>query len=121
MHFSEKSCPPSTADPEILVFASHCSANFQLILNCFTSNFKLMYEDSENIKADHVNTVVFNLRQIKRRAFILGYPVLTEQNDQKSNLKNFRIQDRIPKWNYPVKIIISITFPRERSTVDPRY
>ena len=23
-------------------------------------NFKLRYEDSENIKADHVNTVIFN-------------------------------------------------------------
>ena len=32
-------------------------------------NFKLKYEDSENIKADLVNTVVFNLHRIKRRAF----------------------------------------------------
>ena len=39
------------------------------------SNFKLKYEDSENIKADSVNTVVFNLYQIKHRAFSLGYPV----------------------------------------------
>ena len=33
------------------------------------TKFKLKYEDSENIKADCVNTVVFNLHQIKRRAF----------------------------------------------------
>ena len=29
--------------------------------------------DSENIKADRVNTVVFNLHEIKRRAFLSGY------------------------------------------------
>ena len=44
--------------PEILVFVSHCSANFQPILDCFMPNFKLKYEDSENIKAGRVNTVV---------------------------------------------------------------
>ena len=32
-------------------------------------NFKMKYEDSENIKADRVNTVVVNLHEIKRRAF----------------------------------------------------
>ena len=31
------------------------------ILECFISNFKLKYEDSENIKADRVNIVIFNL------------------------------------------------------------
>ena len=31
-----------------------------------------MYEDLENIKADRVSTVVFNLHQIKRRAFFFG-------------------------------------------------
>ena len=36
--------------PEILAFVSRCSVNFQPIL-------------------DRVNTVVFNLHQIKRRAF----------------------------------------------------
>ena len=36
----------------------------------------LKYEDSENIKADRVSTVVFNLHQIKRRAFFLGHPVV---------------------------------------------
>ena len=33
---------------------------------CFIPNFKLKYEDSENTKADRVNTVVFNLQQIRR-------------------------------------------------------
>ena len=31
----------------------------------------LKYEDSENVKSDRVNTVVFNLHQIKRRALFL--------------------------------------------------
>ena len=44
-------------------------------LDWFIPNFKLKYEGSENIKADRVSTVVFNLHQIKRRAFFLGHPV----------------------------------------------
>ena len=59
----------SSAGPKNLPFGSHCSANFQLILDCFIPNFKLKYEDSENIKADRVNTVVFTLHQIKCQAF----------------------------------------------------
>ena len=58
----------------ILVFFSSYSAKFQLILDCFIPNFKLMYEDSENVKADSVNTVVHNLNQTKRRAFFFGTP-----------------------------------------------
>ena len=54
--------------PEILAFGRHCSANFQSILNCFIPNFKLKYEDSENIKTN-ANTVVFNLSQINERNF----------------------------------------------------
>ena len=65
----------SSVGPKILAFGSHCSANFQPILDCFIPNFKLKYEDSENIKADRVSTVVFNLHQIKRRALFLGHPV----------------------------------------------
>ena len=38
-------------------------------------SFKLTYEDSENIKADRVNTAVVILHQIKLRAFSFGYPV----------------------------------------------
>ena len=59
----------SSAGPKILAFGSHCSANFKPILDCFIPNFKLKYEDSENIKADRVSTVAFNLHQIKRRTF----------------------------------------------------
>ena len=69
MHFAKKSGRLSSAGPEISVVVSYCSANLQPILGCFISNFKFKYEDSENIKADYINTVVFNLHQIKRRAF----------------------------------------------------
>ena len=56
----------SSFNLKLWLFVSHCSANFQSILDCFIPNF---YEDSENVQADRVNTVVFNSRQIKRRAF----------------------------------------------------
>ena len=72
MHFSKKSGRQSSVGPEILAFVSHCSANSQPILDCFTPNFKLKYEDSENIKADRVDTIVFNLHQIRYRAFFGG-------------------------------------------------
>ena len=69
MHFSKNLVVCSSAGPKILAFSGHCSANFQLILDCFIPTFTLKYEDSENIKADRVSAVVFNLNQIKRRAF----------------------------------------------------
>ena len=34
-------------------------------MDCFIPKFKLKYGDSGNIEADSVNTVFFNLRQIK--------------------------------------------------------
>ena len=55
--------------PKILTFGSHCSANFQPILDCFIPKFKLEYDGLENIKTDSVNTVVFSLHQIKRLKF----------------------------------------------------
>ena len=50
-------------------------------MDCFIPNFKLKYEDSENVKADPVNTVLFNLHQNKRQAFswdirYVGYMIL---------------------------------------------
>ena len=61
---------------EILAFGSQCSANFQLISDCFIPNFKLKYDDLENVKTDHVNTVIFNLHEIKQLKFFLGHPVV---------------------------------------------
>ena len=62
----------SSEGPEILAFVSHCLANFQPLLECFIANFKLKYPDSENIIADCVNPVVFNLHQIECQAFLLS-------------------------------------------------
>ena len=75
MHFSKKLGHLSSTGSEILTFGSHCSANFQLILDCFIPKIKLEYDDSENIKTDRVNAVVFNLHQIKHLKFFLGHPV----------------------------------------------
>ena len=49
----------------MLTFDSHYSAKFQTILDCFIPTFKLKYEDPESMKTDRVDTVVFNLHQIK--------------------------------------------------------
>ena len=70
MHFSKKSGHLSLLGSENFAFGSHCSVNFQLILDCFIPVFKLEYEaSSENVKAGRVNTVVLNLRQTKQRNF----------------------------------------------------
>ena len=62
----------SSMGSEILTFGSHCSANFQPILDCFIPKFKLEYDDLENIKTGSVNTVVFNLHQLKRLKLFFG-------------------------------------------------
>ena len=78
MHFSKNLVVCSSAGPKILASGSHWLANFQPILDYFMPNFKLKYEDSENIKADRVSAVVFNLHQIKRRAFFFsGHSVVS--------------------------------------------
>ena len=79
MHFSKKSGRLSSAGPEIQAFVSHCSVNFQPILDCFIPDVKFKYEDSENVNTDHVNTVVFNLHQIQRRSFF-GTPGIIWRN-----------------------------------------
>ena len=75
VHFSKKSGRLSLTGSEILTFGSHCLANFQPILDCFIPKFELEYDDLENIKADLVNAVVFNLHQIKCLKLFLGHPV----------------------------------------------
>ena len=69
VHFPKKSGRLSSTDSEILTFGSHCSANFQPILDCFIRIFKLEYDDLKNIRTASVSTVVFNLHQIKRFFF----------------------------------------------------
>ena len=81
MHFSKNQVVFSSGSPKDLAFGSHCLVNFQPILDCFIPNFKLKYEDLENIKADCASTIVFNLHQIKRQAFFWDtwYVVCTMQ------------------------------------------
>ena len=74
IHFSKKSGRLSSTGYEILTFGSHYSANFQPI-DWFIPKFKLECDDLENIKTNRVNTVVFNLHQIKQSKFFLGHPV----------------------------------------------
>ena len=76
MRFSKITGRLSLEGPKILPFGSHSMAKFQSILDCSIANFKLKYEDLENIKTDRVATLAFNLHQIKRRAFFMGHPVL---------------------------------------------
>ena len=61
MHFPKKKCHLSSTDPVITAFGSHCLPNLKTILNWLIPDVKLTYGDSENIKTDRVNTVVFNL------------------------------------------------------------
>ena len=59
------------ATPEILAF-DELLTNFGLLYG----NFNFKYEDSENLKADRADAIIFNLHQIKHRAFSLGHSVL---------------------------------------------
>ena len=69
VHFSKKLGRLLSTGSKILIFGSHCSANFQPILDCSIPKFKLENYDLENTKTDRVNAVVFNLNQIKRLKF----------------------------------------------------
>ena len=66
MHFLKESGRLSSVGPEIVYFVGRGSANFQPILDCFILNFKLKYENLENIKADRVNTVKSNVGRFFR-------------------------------------------------------
>ena len=63
----------SSAGPEILAVDSHYSAKFLLIFDCFIPNFKLKYEDLDNIGTDRLDIVIFYSHEIKQRNF-LGVP-----------------------------------------------
>ena len=74
--FSEKSGRLPSMGSGISAFSNYCLANFQPILDCFIRNFKLEYDDLENIKTDSVITVDFNLLQIKQSKFFWRHPVV---------------------------------------------
>ena len=91
----------SLAGPEVLDLVSHCSSNFQPIFDCFLPNFKLNYEDTENINADRVNTVILNLHQFKRWAFFLGHPV-SFQNRQNQNCQKYSLACAFVRDNFAI-------------------
>ena len=74
VHFSKKkSGGPSPTGPEVLAFSIQCLAKFHLVSYRFIPNFKLIYEDLENIKTNCVDTVVSSLHKI--RNIFLGHLV----------------------------------------------
>ena len=77
MCFSKNSGRLSSAGPESfrLPLLGELLTDFGLLY----TNFKLKYEDLENVKLDRVNTVVFNVYQIKHRAFF-GTPGSTRNS-----------------------------------------
>ena len=82
IHFLEKSDRLSSTGSEILDFGSHYLANLQPILDCFIPKFRLKYDNLENIKRDRVNTVIFNLHQIKQLKGFFGTPGTTGSTTQ---------------------------------------
>ena len=58
--------------------------------------FKLKYEDSENIKADHVNTVIFNLNQTS--GVFIGTPCSLNPRLPKQLLK---VVGKFSEWTIP--------------------
>ena len=112
MYFLKKSGRLSSTGSEILTFGSHCLVNFQPILDCFIPKFKLEYDNLENIKAGHVNAVVFNLHQIKRLKFFLGYPVVYSSDGLQNSLEKLKVY--CDKWHLELnttktKIIVNTT------------
>ena len=90
----------SFAGPENLACGSHITANFQPILLCLIRNFKLRYEDSENIKTDRVSIVVFNLHQIKRWAFnTIQYNTIQYNTIQYNTIQYNTIQYNTIQYN----------------------
>ena len=59
----------------LVMIGSQCSANFQPILDCFMSKFKLKYDDVENIK-QIVLIQSFSTYTKSKSFFVLGHPVL---------------------------------------------
>ena len=81
MYFLKKIESSVISGPEILAFGGHSSMNIQLILVSFIPILKIKYEDSENIKTEGINTVVFNLDQIKQRNFLGTHGIFCQVHD----------------------------------------
>ena len=57
----------------------------RLSSDCFIPKSKLKYDYLEYIKTDRVNTVVFNLHEIKQFKVFLGHPVLVSATQKYLN------------------------------------
>ena len=78
-------------------------------------NFKLKYEDSGNIRADCVSTVVFNLHQIKRRAFF-GTPGICLASRLKETLSKCSLSKKSQR-HIPFLSDLNIPLTRKESFV----
>ena len=101
MRIKLKSGRLSSTGSEILTSGSHCSANFQPILDCFIPKFKLEFDDLENIKTDRLNTVLFNLRQIKQSK-VFETPGTSENA---TVMQNYVILPGVPSFIHPALTI----------------
>ena len=92
MRFSKNLIVCSSAGPKILGFSSYCLTNFQQILDCFIPNFKLKYEDSENIKGGPCKYSYFQLTSNQTLSVFLGTlgTFLVAQLFGQTIYKNFR-------------------------------
>ena len=82
--------------PEFLTFGSHCSANFQPILDCFIPKFKLEYDDLENIKNKSCKCSRFQLTSNQTFKVFFGTP--GRLRTAKTSLKHLN-----SFWNYVEK------------------
>ena len=72
--FLKKSGCLSSTGPKLLTFGSHCSANFQPILDCFVPKFKLEYVDLENGKKQMCKYSRFQLTSDQTVKVFFGTP-----------------------------------------------
>ena len=79
INFSKKFGPLSSTGSEILASVAIARRTCNRFI-CFIPKFKLKYDDLENIKTDRVNTVVFDLHQIKQSKFFGGHSVVIITN-----------------------------------------
>ena len=123
--FQKKSGRLSSMGSEILAFGSHCAEHFLPILHCFIPKFKFKYDDLENIKTDRVNTVVFNLLQIKQSNKHLFYETAwsilfwSHKNDVTSLVKFWKENMSRSYCNiYQYSVIITVD--TENATINAR-
>ena len=74
MHFPKDLVVCSSVGREILAFGSHWLAKFQPILSCLIPNFKLKYEDSEDIRSRSCKCSRFQFASNQTSGVYVGTP-----------------------------------------------